>query len=129
MTDIMTADLELVIGDRRLAVRLPVPMGATDLRGMLPALRVLMAGLCGVAIEVAAAQQRAVACKAGCGACCRQLVPILGAEAHELAGLVDAMPPDRRGVVLRRFSAARAQLEAAGLWSTLTRMADIADPA
>ena len=126
---LLAADLELEIGGRRLAVRLPVPMGKTDLRGMLPALRALMAGLCGVAIELAAVQSREVACKAGCGACCRQLVPIAGAEAHHLAALVEAMPPERRTAVFRRFAAARAQLEAAGLWSDLLRMADISDPA
>ncbi len=126
---LLNADLELQIGGRKLAVRLPVPMGKTDLRGVLPALRALMAGLCGVAIEQAAAQGRAVACQAGCGACCRQLVPIAGAEAHHLAALVDAMPPERRRAVMTRFAAARAQLEAAGLWRGLAGMAEIVDPA
>jgi len=125
----LTADLELVIGGRRLAVRLPVPIGKTSLRGMLPALRALMAGLSGVAIEQAADEGRRVACKAGCGACCRQLVPIAGAEAHHLADLVDAMPAERRKAVMGRFAAARAQLEAAGLWRDFVRLPTITDPA
>jgi Fe-S-cluster containining protein len=125
----LAADLELQIGSRKLAVRLPVPTGATSLRGMLPALRALMAGLCGVAIEQAAEQGRAVACQAGCGACCRQLVPIAGAEAYHLAALVEAMPPARRSVIMGRFAAARGLLEAAGLWRDLAGMAEIADPA
>jgi Fe-S-cluster containining protein len=128
-SQMLAADLELQIGGRKLAVRLPVPTGPTTLRVMLPALRALMAGLTGVAIEQAAGEGRAFACRAGCGACCRQLVPIAGAEAHHLAALIEALPAPRREAVLTRFAAARAQLEAAGLWRDLIRMAEITDPA
>jgi|HubBroStandDraft_1064217.scaffolds.fasta_scaffold00043_7 Fe-S-cluster containining protein len=124
----LAADLELEIGGRTLAVRLPVPAGPTTLGGLLPALRVLMAGLTGVAVEVAAEAGRQVSCRAGCGACCRQLVPIAGAEAHQLAGLIAALPPARREIVVARFGAARTRLEEAGLWSELARMAEISDP-
>lgn len=125
---ILAADLELTIAGRTLAVRLPVPTGKTDLRGLLPALRALMAGLCGVALDIAAGEGRHVSCRAGCGACCRQLVPLAGAEAHELAALVELLPPDRRATIQARFAAARSRLEAAGLWPVLTGMAEITDP-
>jgi Fe-S-cluster containining protein len=123
----LVADLELKIGGRDLAVRLPVPTGSTSLRGVLPALRVLMAGLTGVAVELAADEGRQVSCRAGCGACCRQLVPIAGDEAYQLAALIEALPLPRRSTILARFAAARAQLEAAGLWTGLARMAEITD--
>jgi len=125
---ILAADIELKIGGRDLAVRLPVPTGPTTLRGVLPALRVLMAGLTGVAVEVAAGEERQVSCRAGCGACCRQLVPISGAEAYQLAALIEALPAPRRSTVLARFAEARTRLEAAGLWAEMTGMAEITDP-
>ena len=124
----LAADLELMIAGRKLAVRLPVPVGPTDLRGLLPALRALMAGLSGVAVEIASSEGRHVSCRAGCGACCRQLVPLAGAEAHELAALVELLPAERRKAVLARFAAARARLEAAGLWPAVVDMAAITDP-
>jgi Fe-S-cluster containining protein len=127
--EMLTADLELRIGDRTLAVRLPVPAGPTTLRGMLPALRALMAGLTGVAIGLAAGEGREISCRARCGACCRQVVPLAGAEAHHLAALIDALPEPRRSIVVARFAAARAQLEAAGLWADLVHMARLDDPA
>ena len=45
-------------------------------------------------------------CCAGCGACCRQLVPISDIEARHLAWLVAAMPEERRARVVERFRAA-----------------------
>jgi Fe-S-cluster containining protein len=124
----LAADLELMIAGRKLAVRLPMPVGRTDLRGLLPALRAFLAGLCGVAVEIAAGDGRHVSCRAGCGACCRQLVPLAGAEAHELAVLVERLPAERREAVLARFAASRARLEAAGLWPSVVDMAAITDP-
>jgi Fe-S-cluster containining protein len=121
------AELELQIGGRALALRLPMPNGTARLRDLIPALRVLMAGLTGVAVERAADEGRQVACRAGCGACCRQLVPLAGAEAQHLAALIEAMPPARRAAIEARFAAARTQLEAAGLWPALADLAVITD--
>ena len=68
-----------------------------------------------------ASEQRgqAISCRAGCGACCRQLVPISETEAHLLAELVDASPEPRRDVLRARFADARRRLEAAGIWERL----------
>ena len=54
-------------------------------------------------VEVAESKS-AVSCRAGCGACCRQLVPIREMEAQALAALVDAMPEPRRAAVRARFA-------------------------
>ena len=45
----------------------------------------------------------AISCRAGCGACCRQLVPVSELEALHLAQLVAAMPRERRDRVAERF--------------------------
>ena len=69
----------------------------------------------------AAARKRAttggatISCKAGCGACCRQLVPISTLEAKRLAALVAAMPSARRDELRARFVAAVKRLEDASL--------------
>ncbi len=51
-------------------------------------------------------QGKEVSCKAGCGACCRQVVPISEAEAYQLAELVENMPEPRRSEIKRRFEEA-----------------------
>jgi Fe-S-cluster containining protein len=52
-----------------------------------------------------------VACREGCAACCRQLVPISPAEAFLLADLVDALPEARREIVQARFASRRERVE------------------
>jgi Fe-S-cluster containining protein len=48
---------------------------------------------------------RSITCCAGCGACCRQLVPISPPEALRIADVIEALPPDRRAEVLARYDA------------------------
>jgi len=57
---------------------------------------------------------KSVSCGKGCGACCRQLVPLSGPEAFLIARLVAALPPDRRTPLLARMAAVRARATAAG---------------
>ncbi len=56
-----------------------------------------------------------VSCRAGCGACCRQAVPITETEAFNLARVIDAMPEERRQRVLARFESTVAALDQAGM--------------
>jgi Fe-S-cluster containining protein len=121
--DIAYANLEMKIGDYKLETHLPMPAGPALWRETLPGWRVLMEGLTSVAIAQAGDQGRKLSCKAGCGACCRQLVPIAPSEAHQLARLVAGLTEPRRAVVQERFAAARATIEQAGLRDRLTNMA------
>jgi Fe-S-cluster containining protein len=63
------------------------------------------------AAEAGLADQQAISCRKGCGACCRQLVPVSALEARELARMIDQMPEPRRTVLRGRFAAARRRLE------------------
>jgi Fe-S-cluster containining protein len=85
---------------------LPVFQGLTDL-------------VVGVAEREAARQGQCVSCRKGCGACCRQLVPVSAVEARALARFVAELPAPRRLQVQERFGEAVRRLDAAGL---LTRL-------
>lgn len=54
----------------------------------------------------AAAEARAISCRKGCGACCRQPVPISAAEAFMLERTVSEFPALRRTRTRRQFTAA-----------------------
>jgi Fe-S-cluster containining protein len=71
------------------------------------------------AVVAAAEVGQAISCRKGCGACCRQLVPISRTEGERLVALVDALPAPRRAVVLARFADAAAALGRAGLSAAL----------
>jgi Fe-S-cluster containining protein len=70
-------------------------------------------------VQAAEAREQTISCKKGCGACCRQLVPVSETEARRLCDLVNELPEPRRSAVLTRFADARERLEAAGLLEQL----------
>lgn len=82
--------------------------------------------LSSVAAAMAAKQckedKKEISCCKGCGACCRQLVPVSPAEALMLAELVEAMPEPRRSRVKQRFAEAETRLKEAGLWEKFEPM-------
>jgi Fe-S-cluster containining protein len=111
-----TATLRLKVGDLAIAHPLTVPNAAVPATAVLPALQGLVNEVVGAA-EAGLADQRAISCRKGCGACCRQLVPISRTEGEALLALVEAMPKERRKAVRARFAAAEAAIGGAGLAS------------
>ena len=54
---------------------------------------------------------RRISCKAGCGLCCRQMVPISAPEAFYLSDFVESLPPERQEEILKRFREIVKELE------------------
>jgi Fe-S-cluster containining protein len=98
------------MGDLRIAHPITVPNAAVPAAEVVPALQ----GLVNAVVE-AAEMGKAISCRKGCGACCRQLVPVSRTEGERLLQLVEAMPAERRETLRARFAAAEAAVEAAGL--------------
>jgi len=86
---------------------------------MLPLFRELANAVVAAAIDAAVERGEAISCRAACGACCRQLVPITPAEAHDLADRLRVLPHPRRRELGARLAAARARLQSSGLLDTL----------
>jgi Fe-S-cluster containining protein len=105
-----TATLRLTMGTLRIAYPITVPNAAVPAAEIMPALQ----GLVNAVVEAAEAGQ-AVSCRKGCGACCRQLVPVSRTEGERLLQLVEAMPAERRQALSVRFAAAEAAIDRAGL--------------
>ena len=110
----------LVIGGEPVAFELTAPAGPVAVEDVLPILQGLSSLLAERAATRAAAEGRAVSCRAGCGACCRQLVPVAAAEARALARLVRSLPEPRQTMVRARFAAALEAVADAGLFDQLT---------
>ena len=99
------------------AIPIPVPPTKATPLDLLPAAREISGKTTAMALDRERAAGRAISCRAGCGACCRQLVAISVIEAESLAQLVAAMPPERAEKIRARFAAALKRLEEAGLLS------------
>ncbi len=115
----VTANIEMKVLSKRISLQLTVSSGLTGARELLP----IAHGLTQMASEIASSESEAagkpVSCRAGCGACCRQLVPITQPEAHQLRALVAAMPVARRMEIQQRFDSAMSQLQQANVLDTL----------
>jgi Fe-S-cluster containining protein len=105
-----TATLRLTVGELKVAHPITVPSAAVPATDVVPALQELVN-----AVVAAAEAGKAVSCRKGCGACCRQLVPISRTEGERLLQLIETMPAKRRETLTRRFDAAAAAIEAGGL--------------
>ena len=105
-------------GDGEHAIPIPVPPAHATVLDLLPAAREISGHTTALALDRESAAGRTISCRAGCGACCRQLVAISVVEAESLAQLVAAMPEERAAVIRSRFAAAVKRLEAAELLST-----------
>jgi Fe-S-cluster containining protein len=86
---------------------------------MLPLFRSLTDSFVQMAVEDTVAGGASISCKAGCGACCRQLVPISEVEAIRIRDLVGAMLEPRRSEIRARFKSAIERLDESGLLQKL----------
>jgi Fe-S-cluster containining protein len=104
------ATVTLTIRGRRLDLHMSIPDGTVGAPAMLPLFRKVAEDLLDAGVAGAEAAGKSVSCKKGCGACCRQLVPISPVEAREIGRVIERMAPARREVILERFAAARRRL-------------------
>lgn len=110
---------QLAVAGHRLEIKMDVPTGPTRPRHLLPLFQSVTQAVVQVAVSMVESEGESISCAKGCGACCRQLVPISAIEARRIGELVDAMPDPRRAEIRARFEAARAALGAAGLLDRL----------
>jgi len=120
--DCAVVKFSLTVGDREIEASARVPAGPVRVVDILPVLHSLASAVVAVGEEQAREQGKVISCRPGCGACCRQIVPISEMDARYLAALVEAMPEARRAQVAGRFRAAVARLEELGLIAKFREM-------
>lgn len=113
--DTLTATAELRIGSQKLKLKLVVPAGEVPPEVLLPSLQQLSDRVVEGVEDKVRRNGLKISCRKGCGACCRQLVPISPAEARLLAEIVENMPEEARAVVRERFDQAVRRLQESGL--------------
>ncbi|MGE0423891.1 MAG: YkgJ family cysteine cluster protein [Reyranellaceae bacterium] len=114
-SDVISANLRMMVGSMRVETRLEISPRPIKPQQALPTLMRLVNAVVEETERQVERKGLKISCTKGCGACCRQLVPISDVEAHHLRALVDAMPPPRRRVIEERFAEASRRLQAAGL--------------
>lgn len=111
----VTANFSLPVGGAALNASVPLPAGNTNLTQLLPIIQNLENVIIDKVSSESAASGHPVSCRAGCGACCRQLVPISLFEAEALAGWLATLPEDQMAILRQRFHGTLAALHSAGI--------------
>ncbi len=109
------AEFALRVGDAGIAVQADLPEGLVKPAVLLPVLQNLSNFMTDLAVLQAGRQGHALSCREGCGACCRQAVPITPVEARVLVEWLETQPEDRRAVLRERFRKTAERLEEAGI--------------
>lgn len=110
-----TAEVSLTIGGAVLNATVRLPAARTTLTELLPIIRNLENAIVDKAAAEAQAAGTPISCRAGCGACCRQLVPVSLFEAEALTAWLRTLPEERLAVLRARFDAALSALRDAGV--------------
>lgn len=110
-----TGNVTIRVGDDLIPIAVTVPTEPTSLEPLLPIFQGFLGLMSDRAVANVEHEGKTISCRAGCGACCRQAVPIAPSEARAVAAHVGTMPDDRRAHVRARFAAALAYLAAAGV--------------
>jgi Fe-S-cluster containining protein len=114
-----SAHVVLNLAGTQVEFDLTVPAAPVRPDVVLPVLHVLWNTIEEGLVEEVERQGRRISCGPGCGACCRQLVPITRIEARRLAELIEELPEPRRSTVRERFAEAVRRLDEAGLLENL----------
>jgi Fe-S-cluster containining protein len=105
-----TARVQLTVGSQPVPLEITVPAGPARMRELLPILQGFTDVIVAIGVRTVEEQGQTISCRRGCGACCRQPVPVALSEAHALARLVANLPEPRRSQVRSRFAAAVERL-------------------
>ena len=106
--------VQLNIDGQLLSIRLDLPTEPVKPHRTLPIFQQMTNSFVDLSVKAVEEQGQAITCKAGCGACCRQPVPISELEMYQIAELVESMPEPRRSEVRRRFSDAYEHFDKIG---------------
>jgi Fe-S-cluster containining protein len=122
-----TARFALKVQDVTIEMSAQLPYGPTVPMVLLPVLQNLSDSLTDLTIRRAAQLNEQLSCREGCGACCRQAVPISPTEARMLSQWIDQQPEPRRSALRERFQDAAARLEESGVAGRIRAGVDASD--
>jgi Fe-S-cluster containining protein len=124
----VTGNVVLKIRGIPVDLEMTVPANPVKPHRMLPIFHQMANSFTDIGVQAVEAEGKSISCKAGCGACCRQPVPITEVEVYQIAELVEAMPEPRRSTVKKRFADAVDHFRRNGMIDELKKHFDQGRP-
>jgi Fe-S-cluster containining protein len=113
--DTVRATFSVPVAGAFLRASAQLPTGRTTLTQLLPIVQNIENAIIARVDEEARAAGSPISCRAGCGACCRQMVPVSLFEAEALMDWLRSLPEERQKELRQRFHRALSALRDAGL--------------
>ena len=110
-TQWITGEVALQIGGNVVKLKIPVPDYPVKPEVMLPVFQNLANAFTDLGVQQVEQAGESISCRKGCGACCRQPVPLAEIEIYHIAKVVAEMPEPRRSELTLRFEAAAAHFQ------------------
>jgi Fe-S-cluster containining protein len=123
-----TVQFALKVQDATVEVRAQLPEGPVRPAVLLPILQSLSDSMTGIAERNVEALGGKISCREGCGACCRQAVPISPVEASALAEWLEQQGKERQEALREKFRQAAARLEESGIAQAVRNWSEKPDP-
>ncbi len=117
--DWVTGQITLSVNGIPLEMQMTVPAKPVKPQRMLPIFGQIANSFTELGIKAVEEENQQVSCKKGCGACCRQPVPLAEIEAYQIAELVENLPEPRRSEIEKRFDAAANHFHKIGWFEKL----------
>jgi Fe-S-cluster containining protein len=111
----VTVNFKFAVGEGSFDASAVVPEGECNLTELLPVLQSIDDSLLSAVSEQLGENGLSISCKAGCGACCRQMVPLSIFEAEALSTWIATLAPETRQILAQRFHQALLSLSSAGI--------------
>lgn len=121
--DWINGNVEISVSGIPVQLGFTVPAKPVKLSRMLPVFQKMSDAFNDLGQKSLEAEGKRISCKAGCGACCRQLVPISEAEAHDLRSVLENLPEPRQQEIRRRFDDAIQKLNGISFFERLEKSA------
>lgn len=102
----ITGNVTLSFQGRPIDMQMTVPAKPVKARRMLPVFQAMTNSFVGLSVKAAEKVGRTISCKKGCGACCRQAVPLAEIEIYQIAELIENLPEPRRTKIKQKFETA-----------------------
>lgn len=100
---LITGNVKITISGQPIAIEMTVPARAVKARRMLPVFQGISNLFAEIGEKTIQTAGEKISCRKGCGACCRQPVPLAEIETYHIADLVNSLPEPRRAEIKRRF--------------------------
>lgn len=114
-SQVVDVEFTLRVGEGQIRAKASVPAGETNITALLPVLQNFEGAILNGVVRQAETTGHPISCRAGCGACCRQMVPVSIFEAQALCDWVRSLPEEQQHTLEARFHQTLLKLRDTGI--------------